>query len=114
MATVMQEVVTAPGPERGRVSSPAVPWVAPMTQKSGSSSPWASPRNPPESWAWAPGEARRSLSMLRRLSILLAAGSLVLAIGGATAFAGDKAGSVNVTSSSTCDETTLLQDNHFS
>ncbi len=52
--------------------------------------------------------------MLRRLSILLAAGSLVLAIGGATAFAGDKAGAVNVTSSSTCDETTLLQDNHFS
>jgi hypothetical protein len=52
--------------------------------------------------------------MLRRLSIFLAAGSLILAISGATAFAGDKAGATNVTSSSTCDETTLLQDNQFS
>ena len=47
--------------------------------------------------------------MLRRLSIFLVAGSLVLALGGATAFAGDKAGAVNATS--TCED---LQDNQIS
>lgn len=44
--------------------------------------------------------------MLRRLSILLTAGALVLAVGGATALAGDKAGAVNVTT--VCED---LQDN---
>ena len=53
--------------------------------------------------------------MLRRLSILIASGALVLAVGGGAAFAGDKAGAVNVTSTSTCDaDTLLLQDNQFS
>jgi hypothetical protein len=47
--------------------------------------------------------------MLRRLSILVTAAALALAVGGGTAFAGDKAGAVNATS-----DCLLLQDNFIS
>jgi hypothetical protein len=52
--------------------------------------------------------------MLRsRFVALIGAAVIVAAIGGATAFAGTKAGAVQVTSSSSC-SSPLLQDNKFS